>query len=380
MHYKCRGDGAIRCRVLLLSANHLSIHNVKAVVDLLIKDVSAAPIEGRERPEKDESRPVAVKTLGTFSLFSEEQALAVLDLMSALLQEHYTVAIEVIAFLRAATQKFSGLGEHVLARCFSSLSAIRISRIVRAALWLVADISVSSASLAEKSTVFIIGLLQQAVDGQVPGSASSSPQASMELGGTFSASKVLADGSYVTDLFGKSDKKTVSLKSFLFEHGSMSIPATCSSVLLKLISFLEESPETSLNRIKSTAALVLVRCLRLYSRRPVKINPDAIARISLAIRVLTQGDAIPAIQINEEKKLLSSLSEKYVSGDLFTVPDFPMVASLSKSTQSLDDQLEAICGSTKFSVAKPSKLDQVFQLSGKKNFQALYFYILLRFW
>ena len=129
----------------------------------------------------------------------------------------------------------------------------------------------------------------------------------------------------------------------------------------------------------------MVRSLKMFSQDKAasKLNPDAVGRLSLVIRCFsTKGEQLLVSNSQNFSHEVASHDgtipdQKNSSLDLFKLPEFSIAASVTTSLRSVEDQVEAICGSTKFTLIKASKLEQVYQLTGNLIFSCFYFYYFL---
>ena len=248
------------------------------------------------------------------------------------------------------------------------LPRIRVSRIARACIFLIGDYASHSEELTFPAINSLIDYLK----------AASSPNAdSMQTSADLlvPSSRILADGSYVTDTaaFSKtsSDKRPASLKSLMSEHGNCLIPSAVSVALMKLLFSLDGLPEVQMRQLRARCALALVEIVKAIGStgdKVGKLNPDSVGRLTLAIRVLTENIGIPfqqALLANFDGRSCDApVSTSVLDEEILSVPPVSLLPRAQINVPSLENNLERICGDISGSISSASKLEQAYQLSG----------------
>eukprot|EP00054_Salpingoeca_dolichothecata_P011315 m.62853 g.62853 ORF g.62853 m.62853 type:complete len:943 (-) comp19406_c0_seq3:1913-4741(-) len=384
-------DLDVRKKTLTLAMDLVSSRNVSEVVLFLKKEV--AKTNSAEEFEKvAEYRQALVRALHQCGVkFPTVAAEIVPQLMEFLSDTSAESAMDVILFVREAFERLPELRTHMLERLFESFTQIKSAKVIRAALWIVGEYSLS------KDVIFTSFEKIREALGEIPivdaeVRAMAALEDAEETGSNepqlVTRTRITADGTYATESAytssGPEKKEHPPLRKLLLE-GDFFIGASLASAVTKLalrLGALDGVAPAQLNSKVAEGMLMITSILHLgKSSIPSKpIDMDSHDRMMACLRVLSEPspllrdiftreshDAfVQMLNALKEQRddVASSSSKKKVE---VQADDLIAFRALRTREDTVEDEFEVnltlATGGDK-DEKKDSNLNKVFQLSG----------------
>ena len=398
-------DLDVRKKALGIALEMISGKNVQEVIMLLKKELAKTVDEQYEK--NSEYRQLLIQSIHQCAINSSEIASSVVDVLMDFISDfNNSAAVDVISFVKEATEKFPQLRPPIVKRLVSTLSEVRAGKVYRGVLWIIGEYSLEERDIREgwKSIRASLGEIpilaseQRVFDEtlehdhdpkeQVNGHAKSAPTGSR---------RVLADGTYATESALTADSAAAAklkaakagpqppLRQFILD-GDFYLATVLSSTLAKLVMRHSEisSDHARTNALRGEAMLIMISIIRVGQSRFVKaaIDEDSVDRIMSCVRSLAEfaerqelettflqdtRKAFRAIvNVEERKRAAKAAVEKAKTAvqvdDVFQIRQFAKRSDGSMEDIELD--LEKATGSDVVADDLISKLSRVVQLTG----------------
>ncbi|KAL5278654.1 COPB1 family protein [Megaselia abdita] len=396
-------DIEVRRKTLALAMDLVSSKSITEMVFVLEKEVTKT--HNVEHEDTGKYRQLLVRTLHTCSIKFPSVAGKVIPVLVEFLSDtNEFAALDVLIFIREAVQKFPDLRRAIIDKLLESFTAIKSSKIHRAALWILGEYvdsqnqikevveaimqTLGEIPMVESEQKRLVGELET-VEGEGEGVKKEQQQSA--------STKVTLDGTYATQtafsvaaIDTQKDKRPP-LRQYLMD-GDFFIGASLCVTLTKLtLRYIElEKNEIEQNRFSARMMLVMSSILHLgKSGFPTKpITNDDTDRIFLCLKTLSERttetvevfqhfcrDALGKMLEAQHEEEAQTLKEKQKTAAKVQPDDPVQFSQLSSGKESqlgenvFESSLSQALAGTKSTnlseVASPNnKLNKVTQLTG----------------
>lgn len=326
----------IRKKTLAIALDLVTPANVDEVVLSLKREINRA----QDEDDKGEYRQLLIRSIHACAARFSGVARNVVHMLMEFLSDSNTLAaVDVVTFVREVMQTYPALRQDVLKNLLSYLKSVSSSRVLRGALWIIGEFSVSSEEIDLAFTIIkeeLGDLTTAGQDGPETKEAKHQQQPPSPPQPQCSGNKVLSDGSYATQsAFTEEAVVAVEnvgspLRHLIVASGDFFLASVLATCLTKLVIRSYGAPDIKIaakNSFCVEVLLVLTALLKLDDRPHAATleagggrgggggggcgptDPDSYARVCLCIKTL----ASPHVLVFGEQAFLRDCRDSFAS-------------------------------------------------------------------